>query len=373
MLRSRPASEEPFVRALTFHAAGDVRVDDVPEPTIEAPTDALVRVTMAGICGSDLHALHAGEAFGFAPGTRLGHEFLGTVEAVGGDVRDIRAGDRVMASVLVACGHCAFCRDGLSSSCVARSSFGWAQRAWTSGGEVQGGQSELVRVPLADGTLERMPAALAGAEHEQSLLPLVDVMSTAWHGLVRAGLGAGQAAVVIGDGAVGLSAVHGAAARDAQPVICLGHHADRLEMATRLGATATIDSRDVEEIRERVMELTGGEGAHAVIDTVSNTGSMATAHACVRAGGAIATLGMEGFKGAAMAVDWFDQFLRNITITGGYVPGKRYFADLLALAEKGRIDASPMLTTMLPLDRAPDGYRMMAERAEGVIKVALRP
>jgi threonine dehydrogenase-like Zn-dependent dehydrogenase len=361
------------VRAVTFHAAGDVRVDDVPEPTIERPTDALVRVTMAAICGTDLHVLQAGEAFGFAPGTRLGHEFLGTVEAVGGEVTGFRAGDRVMASVLVACGVCQYCREGLSSSCVVRSSFGWAQHAWTAGGEVQGGQSELARVPLADGSLQSMPAALAGAEHEPTLLPLIDVMSTAWHGLVRAGLGAGQGVVVIGDGAVGLSAVHGAAAREAAPIICLGHHADRLAMAERLGVTATIDSRELEEIRERVMELTGGEGAHAVIDTVSNTASMATAHACVRAGGAIATLGMEGFKGATMAVDWFDQFLRNITITGGYVPGMRYFADLLALAEQGRIEPSPMLTTTLPLERAVDGYRMMAERAEGVIKVALRP
>jgi len=361
------------MRGLTFHGSEDVRVEDVEEPTILAPTDALVRITMAAICGSDLHVYHVGGAFGFEPGTRLGHEFIGTVEAVGSEVTGFAAGDRVLAAVLVSCGSCTYCRDGLRSSCLRLSPFGWAGRTWQHGGPVQGGQSEFARVPLADSTLYRMPESLSGPEHETTMLPLVDMMSTGWHGLEKAGVQPGHAVVVIGDGAVGLGAVHGARARGAEPVICLGHHADRLETAIALGASATIDSRDTEEIREKVMELTGGEGAHAVIDTISGTSSMEAAHACVRAGGTIATLGMDHFTGNVPTVNWIDQWLRNVTIAGGYVPGGHYLPKLLELAEQGRVQPSAMLSHHLPLDQAPEGYRLMHERAPGVIKVALRP
>jgi len=361
------------MRALTFHGTDDVRVEDVEEPVVVNPTDALVRVTLAGICGSDLHVYHAGEAFGFPPGSRLGHEFIGTVEDVGAEVRGFRAGDRVLAAVLVSCGECTYCRDGVRSFCVRLSPFGWAERTWQHGGRPEGGQSELVRVPLADSTLYAMPESLSGPEHETTMLPLVDMMSTAWHGLTKAGVRAGHAVVVIGDGAVGLAAVHGARALGGEPVGCLGHHSDRLTTATALGASWTMASRDTEELRERVMGLTGGEGAHAVIDTISSTSSMETAHACVRAGGTIATLGMDHFMGKTPVVNWFDQFIRNITIAGGYVPGGLYLPHLVKLAEEGRIEPSPMLSHQLPLEEAPEGYRLMAERAEGVIKVALRP
>ena len=137
------------MKGLTFQGVHDVRVEEVPDPGIEAPTDAIVRVTMAGICGSDLHIFNAGEAFGFPVGSRLGHEFIGTVEEVGPEVRGVAAGDRVMSSCMVACGECTWCREGLESSCVRWSLFGWAPRVWQHGGAVQGGQAELVRVPLA--------------------------------------------------------------------------------------------------------------------------------------------------------------------------------------------------------------------------------
>jgi alcohol dehydrogenase len=244
---------------------------------------------------------------------------------------------------------------------------------WQHGGSVQGGQSELVRVPLADSTLFPMPESLSGPDREASLLPLVDMMSTGWHGLTVAGTSAGQSVVVIGDGAVGLATVHGAMAKGAERVICLGHHADRLQVATTLGATATVDSRDEEEIREAVMSHTGGEGAHVVVDTISGPESMAVAHACVRPGGTISCLGMDHFMGKTPVVNWFDQFLRNISVTGGLVPGPRYFPELLALVEDGTIDPAPMLSHQLPLDEAAEGYRLMAERVAGVTKVALRP
>lgn len=361
------------MRGLTFHGTHDVRVEEVPDPTIEQPGDAIVRVTMAAICGSDLHIYNAGEAFGFPPGSRLGHEFIGTVEAVGPGVSGVSVGDRVMSSCSVACGECTWCREGLASSCVKWSLFGWSPRVWAHGGAVQGGQAELVRVPLADSTLHPMPEALSGPDREASLLPLVDVMSTGWHGLTSAGAAAGQSVVVIGDGAVGLAGVHGARAKGAERIICLGHHDDRLATATVLGATLTIDSRDDDEIKEAVMEHTGGEGAHVVVDSISGPGSMASAHACVRPGGTIACLGMDHFMGKTPAINWFDQFLRNISVTGGLVPGKRYFPELLALVESGDLDPAPMLSHMISLDEAADGYKLMAERAKGVTKVALRP
>jgi threonine dehydrogenase-like Zn-dependent dehydrogenase len=373
MLGPAQTTTEAQVQAVTFHGDGDMRVTETPDPTIEQPTDAIVRVTTAGICGSDLHIYHAGGAFGFDEGQRVGHEFIGTVEAVGADVTGFAPGDRVMSSCSVADGTCVYCSEGLSSSCQSWSLFGWAPRVWQHGGSVQGGQSQFVRVPRADTTLHPMPEALAGPEHDAKLLPLVDVMSTGWHGLTRAGLRAGQNVVVIGDGAVGLSAVHGATAMGAEQIICTGHHPDRLSLATSLGATETIASRDNAEIAARVHQLTDGQGAHVVIDSISSTESMATAHATVRAGGAIACLGMDHFMGKTPQVNWFDQFLRNITITGGLVPGKSYFPTLLDHVAAGRLDPSPMLTHRLSLADGPAGYTMMAERHDGVVKVALTP
>lgn len=361
------------MRGLTFQGLNDVRVEDVPEPTIEQPTDAIVRVTMAGICGSDLHIYNAGEAFGFPAGSRLGHEFIGTVEAVGPGVRSVAPGDRVLSSCSVACGECTWCREGLQSSCVRWSLFGWAPRTWQHGGAVQGGQSELVRVPLADTTLHPMPESLRGADRELTLLPVPDMMSTGWHGLTTAGTSPGQSVVVIGDGAVGLASVHGATAKGAEHVACLGHHGGRLQRARVLGATLTVDSRDDEEITQLVMEHTRGEGAHVVVDTISGTASMTTAHAVVRPGGTIACLGMDHFMGKTPAINWFDQFLRNISVTGGLVPGKAYFPELLGLVESGALDPAPLLSHTLPLEEAAEGYRLMAERADGVTKVALRP
>ena len=361
------------MHGVTFHGTGDIRVTEVPDPGIVEATDAIVRVTLAAICGSDLHIYNAGAAFGFDEGQRLGHEFIGTVEAVGSEVRNFAPGDRVLSSCSVSDGTCLYCQEDLASSCQRWSLFGWASRVWQHGGDVQGGQSEYLRVPFADGTLHPMPESLAAPEHELKLLPLVDVMSTAWHGLTRAGAQPGHNVVVIGDGAVGLSAVHGAAALGAANVICTGHHQDRLALATRLGATEVIASRDNDEIKARVHELTDGQGAHVVVDSISGTESMATAHATVRAGGAISCLGMDHFMGKTPEINWFDQFLRNITITGGLVPGKAYIPRLLEMVEAGRMDPSPMLTHRLPLAEGAEGYKMMAERRDGVVKVALAP
>lgn len=361
------------MKGVTFQGANDVQVTDVPDPSILQPTDAIVRVTLAAICGSDLHIFNAGEAFGFPAGSRLGHEFIGTVEEVGAEVTHVKTGDRVMSSCSVTDGTCVYCQEDLASSCERWSLFGWAPRVWQHGGDVQGGQSEYVRVPLADATLMVIPEEFAGEDHETTILPLVDVMSTGMHGIHQAHTHPGNNVAVIGDGAVGLSAVHAAAAVGAANVICMGHHADRLEIARTLGATEVITTRDNDEIRERIRELTEGQGAHVVVDSISSKESMATAHAAVRAGGTISCLGMDHFMGKTPEINWFDQFLRNITVTGGLVPGPAYFHQLLDLVKAGRLEPSPLLTHRLSLSEGAEGYAMMAERREGVVKVALKP
>ncbi len=361
------------MKGLTFQGATDVQVIDVPDPELLQPTDVIVKVTLAAICGSDLHIFGAGEAFGFPAGSRLGHEFIGTIEEVGSEVTGLRPGDRVMSSCSVADGTCVYCQEDLASSCERWSLFGWAPRVWQHGGETQGGQSEYIRVPFAASTLHLIPEALAGPDKETTVLPLVDVMSTGMHGLSSAGTQPGQNVVVIGDGAVGLSGVHAAAAIGAANVVCLGHHEDRLAIARKLGATEIITTRDNDEIRARVHELTDGQGAHVVVDSISSPESMATAHAAVRAGGTISCLGMDHFMGRTPEINWFDQFLRNITITGGLVPGPGYFDQLLDLVEAGRLDPSPLLTHQLDLTDGAEGYAMMAERRDGVVKVALKP
>jgi threonine dehydrogenase-like Zn-dependent dehydrogenase len=198
---------EGRLRAARYHGVQDVRVDHVGEPAILESSDAIVRVAKAGICGSDLHFFDSGDALGLEPGTRLGREFVGVVEAVGADVRTLAVGDRVQAPFVFSDGDCFFCRRGLTSSCEHGGIFGspfWGDHA---GGPVEGGRSELIRVPEADGTLVVIPEALASAEHDPEVLPIGDVFATGYHGVVNARAQPGDTVAVLGDGAVGIGAV----------------------------------------------------------------------------------------------------------------------------------------------------------------------
>lgn len=361
------------MKAACFFGNRDIRVDDVPEPTIEQPTDAVVRVTLASICGSDLHYYRSGEELAFPPGMRTGHEFVGTVEAVGAEVSDFRPGDRVMGHPLPVDGTCQFCQEKIFPCGFGPGAFGYSPAFWPYGGEIQGGQSEFVRVPFASGTLTPMPEEVSGEGHEHALLACVDNLATGWHAAVTAGVKAGDNVLVLGDGAVALCAVASAAFKGAERIICLGHHDDRLAVAQGLGATEVINSRDRDEIVARVLELTGGEGVHAVLQTISGEEPMGVSQACVRRFGVVSCVGMEQFLGKVPGIDWVDQFMRNITVTGGLIPGPAYTAELARLVADGRIDPTPIFTHTLALEQAPDGYRMMAERADGVIKIALKP
>lgn len=359
------------MRGIVFRAAHDVAVDNVPDPRIEESTDAIVRVTRAGICGSDMHIYNHGEAFGFHPGCRLGHEFVGVVEEVGDAVRRVRPGQKVASPFWISCGECHHGLKGLFTSCLRGGAYGFAP-FWPGGGEVQGGQSQFVRVPFADGTLEPVPESLAGDADDPRVLPLVDVYTTAHHAVTGAELREGQTVLVIGDGAVGLLACHAARLANPAEIVLLGHHDDRLALGRRLGATRTINTAGRDDAADAVREAAGDLGPDAVIDAVSSASSMRFATEVVQAGGTVSWVGMEVFLGAPQ-VPWDACFLRNITIRGGVAPVRRYLRDLWPLLESGRIDPSPVLTHELGMEEAAAGYALMAERRTGCVKVAVDP
>jgi alcohol dehydrogenase len=336
------------MRASVYHGPRDIRVEDVPDATIAEPTDALVRVTHACICGSDLWPYRGELAVYGDPPARTGHEFMGIVEEVGSEVRTLRPGQRVIAPFAFSDGTCEFCRADLQTSCLTGGYWG---------GRDDGGQGEAVRAPLADGTLVAMPddADLSDDHLAAALATLTDVMGTGHHGALASGVGAGGTAVVVGDGAVGLCAVLAAHRLGAERVIVLGHHPNRLEIARGFGATDVVEERGDEAVA-RVRELTGG-GAHHVIECVGTEGSFATAIGSARPGGVVGHLGVP-----AEPVGLLDAHMRNIELVGGVAPVRAYIPELMDDVLAGRLDASPVLDLVIPLEEVPAGYAAMDER-----------
>src|SRR6266542_2176926 len=253
------------MRATVMYGAGDVRIEDVPDARLIQPTDALVSVARAAICGSDLWPYKTMEHSD--AGRRMGHEFIGVVEAVGTDVRTVKAGDAVVSPFLWSDGTCVFCQEGLQSECLHGGRYG-------SDG-IDGGQGEAVRVPQADGTLVVLPVGEDDALMP-SLLTLSDVMGTGHHAALAAKVGPGKTAAVVGDGAVGLCGVIAAKRLRAEQIIILGRHPDRIALAREFGATDVVSERGEEGI-ERVRELTGGFGVHSVLECVGLEQSIRTA------------------------------------------------------------------------------------------------
>jgi alcohol dehydrogenase len=342
------------MRAAVFRGPGEISIEDVPRPEVESPTDAVVRVTHTAVCGSDLW-FYRGDS-DREVGSRVGHEPMGIVEAVGDDVRSVEPGDRVFGPFVVSCGRCEFCRKGLHTSCVNGDS-------WT------GAQAEYVRATEADGTLVRIPDRHADDEDTlESVLPLTDVMGTGHHAAVSAGVGAGDTCVVVGDGAVGLCAVLAARRMGAERIIAMGHHEDRLDLAEEFGATETIAERG-EHAVERATELTGG-GANHVVECVGAASAMDTAIAVCRPGGTVGYVGVpHGVEDDG--VDIFSLFSDNITLRGGVAPVRAYADELLADVLGGTLDPSPVLTRTVGLDDIQAGYEAMDER--DAIKVLVKP
>jgi threonine dehydrogenase-like Zn-dependent dehydrogenase len=344
------------MRATIMHRAGDVRIETVPDAHLIESTDAVVRVTRACICGSDLWPYASMEPSD--TGQSMGHEAIGVVEDVGAEVRTVKRGDVVVMPFAFSDGTCAFCHEGLNTACVHVGFFG--------NNGMNGAQAEALRVPYADGTLFKLPV---GEDHAlmPSLLTLSDVMGTGHHAAVVAKVAPGKSVAVVGDGAVGLCGVIAAKRLGADQIIIMGRHADRIALAREFGATEVVSERG-EEAVERVRELTGGFGAHSVLECVGLEQSELTAIEIARPGGAVGRVGVpQGEKLPASK----PAFYNNVTVGGGPAPVRAYIEELLPDILEGRIDPGRVLDWTVRLDGVPDGYRAMAERES--IKVMVQP
>ena len=330
-----------------MYGAGDVRVETVADAHLIEPTDALVVVTRACICGSDLWPYNQMEHSDIAQ--RMGHEFIGVVEAVGDDVRTVKPGDVVVAPFAWSDGTCVFCQAGLQTSCL-HGGF-WARDG------IDGGQGEAVRVPQADGTLVVLPVGEDDALMP-SLLTLSDVMGTGHHAALAAKVGAGKTVAVVGDGAVGLCGVIAARRLGPERIIILGRHPDRIALAKDFGATDVVSERGGEAV-QRVRELTDGFGAHSVLECVGHGQSTITALSVVRPGGAVGRVGLPQQEAIPTTLT---TFFDNVTIGGGPAPARAYIEELLPDVLDGRIEPGRVFDRVGSLDEVPDGYRAMNER-----------
>jgi threonine dehydrogenase-like Zn-dependent dehydrogenase len=340
-----------------MYGAGDVRIIEVPDPVIQQPTDALVRVVRACICGSDLHPYHSMRAR--PEGASMGREFIGVVEDVGGEVATVKKGDLVIAPFAWSDNTCDFCREGLHTSC--RAGGFWNARG------VGGGQAEAVRVPLADGTLVAAPVD-ENSPLIPSLLTLSDVYGTGYHAALKAGVNPRTTVTVIGDGAVGLMAVLSAKRLGAERIILMGRHTDRTDLGAEFGATDIVAERGDEGIA-KVRDLTGGDGTHVVLEAVGHMPAYEQAVGVVRPGGVISRVGVPQYKDAPVGSG--SLFGPNITLTGGPAPARAYIETLMPDILEGRVDPGRVFDREVDLDGVPNGYKAMDNRE--ALKVLVRP
>jgi threonine dehydrogenase-like Zn-dependent dehydrogenase len=333
------------VRAAVFNEPRSITVVDRPDPVIDEPTDAVVRVVLACVCGSDLW-YYRGES-PFEPGP-IGHEFVGVVEDVGAEVDGIAKGDFVIAPFAFSDGTCPHCRHGITSACAAGGFFPM---------NGDGGQGEAVRVPLADGTLVRVPGSGHADDMMASLLTLSDVMATGHHAAVCADVKAGDVVAVVGDGAVGLCGVLAAKRLGAERVIALSRNPVRQDLAREFGAADVVAERG-EEATEAVLELTDEVGVDATLECVGTGQSMETAFSIARPGSMVGYVGVP--HGVEPPVD--DMFFRNKGLRGGSAPVRTYIPELLADVLDGRVDPGRVLDFETDLDGVAEAYAAMDER-----------
>ncbi|MGV9713848.1 zinc-binding dehydrogenase [Gordonia sp. NPDC003424] len=335
------------MKATMIYGASDIRVENIPDAAIKNPTDAVVRVVRSCIRGSDLWP-YGSKSADSSPNT-IGHEFLGVVEEVGAGVTGLKKGDLVVSPFTWSDNTCDFCGEGLHTSC--RHGGSW------NAGDVGGCQAEAVRVPQTDGTLVKLPVA-EDSSLLASLLTLSDVYCTGHHCAVSAGVTAGQSVTVIGDGAVGLSAVLAAKQLGAEQIILMGHHKTRTDLGREFGATDVVAERGDEGV-ERVRELTGGDGTHAVLECVGLAPAVDTAFGVVRDGGVVSRVGAPQYTDVQAG---FGVFMRNISFTGGVAPARAYIEDLMPAILEGKVEPGKVFDRTLALDDIADGYRAMADR-----------
>jgi threonine dehydrogenase-like Zn-dependent dehydrogenase len=331
------------MRGAVLHAPGDVRVEDRPDPKIIESTDAIVRLSATCICGSDLWPYRGIEAIDGA--TPMGHEYCGIVEEVGRDVTTIRPGQFVVGSFWASDGTCELCETGYQSACVHRTLMGTI-----------GTQAEYARVPLADGTLVATPE-VPSVEQLPDHLAASDVLGTGWFAAVAAEVGPGKTVAVVGDGAVGLMGVLSARQLGAERIIAMSRHADRQRLATEFGATDIVEERGADGVA-RIKGLTGGLGAHSVIEAVGTQESMMQAVNACRPGGHV------GFVGVThdAAIGGMDLFMSLVHLHGGPAPVRRFLPHHLQLIASGDIHPGKVFDLTVPLEDAAEGYRAMDER-----------
>ncbi|MFE3452224.1 zinc-dependent alcohol dehydrogenase family protein [Nonomuraea sp. NPDC059194] len=340
------------MRGVVLHAPGDVRVEEIGEPKITAPTDAIIRLSAACVCGSDLWPYRGVEAVDQP--VPMGHEYVGIVEEVGSEVKNVKPGQFVVGSFVASDGTCEICRSGYPSSCV--------HRVFMS---LVGTQSERALIPHADGTLVATPA-MPDAELIPSLLAASDVLGTGWFGAVAAETGPGKTVAVVGDGAVGLMAVLAARQLGAERIIAMSRHETRQKLAREFGATDIVTERGDDGVA-KVKELTAGLGAHSVVEAVGTQESMQQAIRSTRPGGHV------GFVGVNHDVDLSGEelFFAQVSLLGGPAPVRRFLPELIQLIWERKIDPGKVFDLTLPLEQAAEGYRAMDERR--AIKALLTP
>ncbi|ONH59966.1 IMP dehydrogenase [Frankia sp. CcI49] len=340
-----------------MYGPGDVRVEDVPDAKLHEPTDAVVRVVLACVCGSDLHPYRSMSATG--DGVPMGHEFIGVVEEVGAAVTGLAPGDFVVSPFAFSDNTCEFCREGFHTSCV--------HGGWYGIGGVGGAQAEAVRVPQAAGTLVKLPADVDEALWP-SLLTLSDVYLTGWHAAHMARVAPGRTVTVIGDGAVGLSAVLASKRMGAERIILMGRHTDRTDLGREFGATDVVAARGEEGVAA-VLALTGGAGSHVVLEAVGHLPAYEQAYGVLRPGGTISRVGVPQYEQAP--VGFGSLFRKNATLNGGPAPVRAYIERALPDVLEGRIDPGRVFDRTVDLDHVADAYQAMDSR--DALKVVVRP
>ena len=347
------------MRATLLHGDHDIRFEEVPDPKLVTGDDAIVRVVASCVCGSDLWPYRGVTR----SSGRIGHEFVGIVEQVGFDVTQVKPGDFVIASFYVCDMTCVNCRNGFSPSCLQGSWWGGDDRR---GHPADGGQGELVRVPLADGTLAVVPGGVDDALIPH-LLTLSDVMGTGHHAAVSAGVQAGDSVVVVGDGAVGLCAVLAASRLGAGRIVAMSRHASRQALAREFGATDIVEERGEDGIRI-IRDLFDGVGADRVLECVGTEESMRQAIGSTRPGGQV---GFVGVPNGGSDVPIRKLFSSNVGVRGGVAPVRNYLPELLPEVLDGRLRPGAVFDLELPLEEVAEAYAAMDERR--AIKVLLRP
>src|SRR5262245_28756417 len=331
------------MRATLMYGAGDVRVQNVPDPVLDEPTDAIVRVVRTCVCGTDLHPYRTVPASD--RGNPMGHEFLGVVEDLGSEVTGLNNGDLVVASFAFQDNTCEFCREGVQTSC-------------RRGGFFSTAQAELIRVPQASGTLVKLPAGVDAALLA-SLLTLADVYATGYYAAKCANVTSRTTVTVIGDGAVGLLAVLAAKRLGAEQIILMGRHKARTDLGVEFGATHVVAERGEAGIAA-VRDLTGGDGTHTVLEAVGYREAFDQAVGVVRPGGVISRVGVPQYTDTPLGFGTV--FVPNITLTGGAAPARAYIEELMPDVLAGNVQPGKVFDQTVGLEDIAEGYRAMDER-----------